>query len=72
MFIVIFYRPAAQPLFFRIRGSSVDIYDSCHKGQPGPFAQCDSVCTGQNRTMQNMVVVVDVEDQQADITDKTR
>ena len=34
--------------------------------------QCVLVCTGQNRTMQNMVVVVDVEDQQADITDKTR
>ena len=27
------------------------IYCSCHKGQPGSFTQCDSVCTGQNRTM---------------------
>ena len=25
---------------------------SCHKGQLGPFAQCDLVHTGQNRTMQ--------------------
>ena len=26
--------------------------DSCHKGQPGPFVQCDSVCTDDRRTEQ--------------------
>ena len=24
----------------------------CHDGQSGPFEQCDSICTGQNRTRQ--------------------
>ena len=27
-------------------------HNSCHNGQPGSVTQCDSVCTGQNRTMQ--------------------
>ena len=33
-------------------GFSANIHHSCHKGQLGPFAQCDLVHTGQNRTMQ--------------------
>ena len=25
---------------------SIDIYNFCHKGQPGSATQCDSVCIG--------------------------
>ena len=37
---------------YQCSGFSANIHHSCHKGQLGPFAQCDLVHTGQNRTMQ--------------------
>ena len=46
LFIVFSYRSAAVGAHFQ---NSANTYNSCHKVQPGPFAQCDSVETGQNR-----------------------
>ena len=45
---------AQHHTLFQISSRAADIiYHSCHKGHPGLFAQCESVCIGQNRTKQH-------------------
>ena len=46
------YHHVCQPSFVEIQNSSssAHIYKYCHNGQPGPFAQCDSICTWPNIT----------------------